>query len=123
MLPAASEPAVVEVGRRFAELGFTIKATEGTRRCLADAGIESEPIAKLQEGRPNIVDALTDGEIQNLVNLKFIASQNDYNVFEVMAMRDQGTDFVSLARDVREAKELWLAQQKSRKDNVANAGF
>ncbi len=35
------KPAVVEVARRFDEMGFTIKATEGTRNCLAAAGIDS----------------------------------------------------------------------------------
>ena len=46
------KPAVVEVARRFDEMGFTIKATEGTRNCLAAAGIEAEPILKMHEGRP-----------------------------------------------------------------------
>jgi carbamoyl-phosphate synthase large subunit len=60
--------AVVEVARRFAEMGFSIKATEGTRRCLLDAGIEAEHILKMHEGRPNIVDAISNGEIQLVVN-------------------------------------------------------
>jgi carbamoyl-phosphate synthase large subunit len=62
------KPAVVEVARRFAELGFTIKATQGTHRCLAAAGIASEPICKMSEGRPNIADAITDGKIQLVIN-------------------------------------------------------
>ncbi|MDZ7619627.1 MAG: carbamoyl-phosphate synthase large subunit [Patescibacteria group bacterium] len=62
------KPAVVEVARRFTELGFTIKTTEGTRRHLADAGIDSEPIAKLSEGRPNIADAIANGEIHLVIN-------------------------------------------------------
>jgi len=61
-------PAVLEVARHFAELGFKIKATNGTRKFLAEQGIESEHILKLQEGRPNIVDAIKNREIQLVIN-------------------------------------------------------
>jgi carbamoyl-phosphate synthase large subunit len=61
-------PAALEAARRFAELGFGIKATEGTLACLSANGIEAEPILKLHEGRPNIVDAITNGEIQLVIN-------------------------------------------------------
>jgi carbamoyl-phosphate synthase large subunit len=61
-------PAVLKVGRRFAELGFRILATEGTHGFFTANGIEAERIRKLHEGRPNIVDAITNGEIQLVVN-------------------------------------------------------
>ena len=60
--------AVVEVASRFRELGFTIKATAGTKEVLSARGVESEEVAKLQEGRPNIVDAIVNGEIQLVIN-------------------------------------------------------
>ena len=62
------KPAVLEVARRFAELGFNIRATKGTHALLAQHGIASEPISKMHEGRPNIVDALTNREIQLVIN-------------------------------------------------------
>jgi carbamoyl-phosphate synthase large subunit len=62
------KPAVVEVARRFAELGFRIKATQGTRMLLEAHGIPSELILKMREGRPNITDAIMDGEIQLIIN-------------------------------------------------------
>jgi carbamoyl-phosphate synthase large subunit len=62
------KPAVVEVARRFAELGFRIKATEGTRALLEAHGIPSELILKMRGGRPNITDAIMDGEIQLVIN-------------------------------------------------------
>jgi carbamoyl-phosphate synthase large subunit len=61
-------PAVVEVARRFAEMGFRIKATQGTRNSLEAHGIASELILKMREGRPNIADAMMDGEIQLVIN-------------------------------------------------------
>jgi carbamoyl-phosphate synthase large subunit len=62
------KPAVVEVARRFNELGFRIKTTQGTRMLLEGHGIPSELILKMREGRPNITDAIMDGEIQLIVN-------------------------------------------------------
>jgi len=59
---------VLAVARRFAELGFRIKATQGTHALLTENGITAEPIYKLREGRPNITDALVNGEIQLVIN-------------------------------------------------------
>jgi len=56
-------PAVLDVAQEFYRLGFKIKATNGTHRFLADHGIESEPILKMHEGRPNIVDGIMNREI------------------------------------------------------------
>ena len=61
-------PAVHEVARRFADLGFRIKATEGTRDFLLGQGIEAELIHKISEGRPNIVDGIKNREIHLVIN-------------------------------------------------------
>ncbi len=61
-------PAVLEVAREFARLGFKIKATEGTHKFLAEQGLASETILKLHEGRPHIVDAIKSREINLVVN-------------------------------------------------------
>ena len=58
----------VAAARLFAELGFAIMATSGTRACLQQNGIAARPILKLHEGRPNIADAIKNGEIQLVVN-------------------------------------------------------
>ncbi len=58
----------IEVGRRLSQLGFTIMATRGTRAFLAEHNIASEPIDKMHEGRPNIVDAIKNGQIQLVIN-------------------------------------------------------
>jgi carbamoyl-phosphate synthase large subunit len=60
--------AVLEVARRFEELGFKIKTTGGTCQFFAANGIASEPILKMHEGRPNIVDGIKNGEIQLVIN-------------------------------------------------------
>jgi len=60
--------AVTEVARQFANLGFKIRATEGTSAWLASQGISSEPILKEHEGHPNITDAIRHGDIQLVIN-------------------------------------------------------
>ncbi len=61
-------PAVLEVGRHFAQMGFKIKATQGTHKFFTDRGILAELILKLHEGRPHIVDSIKSGEIQLIIN-------------------------------------------------------
>lgn len=62
------KPAVLETAQHFASLGFKILATDGTHAFLQQQGISSEFILKMHEGRPNIVDAITNGEIQLVIN-------------------------------------------------------
>jgi carbamoyl-phosphate synthase large subunit len=59
---------VLKAAQEFHDLGFPIRATVGTHAFLAEHGMESEPILKLHEGRPNIEDAIKSGEIQLVVN-------------------------------------------------------
>ena len=59
---------VLEVARSFQNLGFRIRATSGTHSFLAGSGIEAERILKMHEGRPNIVDAIKNGEIHLVIN-------------------------------------------------------
>jgi carbamoyl-phosphate synthase large subunit len=59
---------VLEAARLFVEHGFTIRATAGTQAYLTSQGIAATVIQKLHEGRPNIADAIKNGEIQLLIN-------------------------------------------------------
>lgn len=59
---------VLEVARAFKKIGFKIRASEGTHNFLKANGIASEKILKMHEGRPNIVDAIKNGEIQLVIN-------------------------------------------------------
>jgi carbamoyl-phosphate synthase large subunit len=59
---------VFEVAREFQRLGFKIKATEGTHQFLLRSGIKAEPILKMHEGRPNIVDGIMNRDIQLVIN-------------------------------------------------------
>jgi carbamoyl-phosphate synthase large subunit len=58
----------LDVAREFVRLGFKLRATEGTQQYLVNGGVECETILKMQAGRPNIVDAIKNGEIQLVIN-------------------------------------------------------
>jgi carbamoyl-phosphate synthase large subunit len=60
--------AILEAARQFAALGFRIIATRGTRDFLKSHGIEAAVINKVYEGRPHLVDAIKNKEIQLVVN-------------------------------------------------------
>lgn len=62
------KPEIVDVARDFAETGFKIIASRNTCKLLREAGIEAEMINKLQEGRPNVLDLITNGEVDLIVN-------------------------------------------------------
>jgi carbamoyl-phosphate synthase large subunit len=60
--------AVISIGRDLAELGFRLIATRGTAAALDSAGVPVEPVYKVNEGRPNIVDLVKTGKVDLLIN-------------------------------------------------------
>ena len=62
------KPAVFETAQHFSQLGFNILATQGTHDFLEKHGIKTERVLKMQEGRPNIVDTIKNGEIHLVIN-------------------------------------------------------
>ncbi len=59
---------VVDVAGSFVNDGFKVLATGGTYDLIAEAGLPVTKIKKLYEGRPNILDAITNGEIDLIIN-------------------------------------------------------
>ena len=58
----------VEMGRKFADLGFQIYATRGTAKALRNAGLRCRTVMKVAEGRPNVLDLITDRRVDLIVN-------------------------------------------------------
>lgn len=59
---------VIEIAQLFEQAGFKILATSGTYAIITAAGVKAEKVKKLQEGRPNINDLITNGSIDLIVN-------------------------------------------------------
>jgi len=74
----ADKPLITEAARLFSQLGFRIIATDGTCTHLMNNGIAADKILKVYEGRPNIVDAIKNHEIQLIINTP-IGKQSQYD--------------------------------------------
>ena len=67
----------VEVAREFAATGFKIYASRNTCRRIREAGIEAEMVDKLHEGRPNMLDLITNGKIDLVLNTPIGKERNE----------------------------------------------
>jgi carbamoyl-phosphate synthase large subunit len=59
---------IADIARQFSQAGFHIFATGKTHQTIRNAGIDAVKVKKLYEGRPNILDMITNGEIDVVVN-------------------------------------------------------
>jgi carbamoyl-phosphate synthase large subunit len=64
----ADKARIVPAARLLTDLGFNVVATSGTLRYLAENGVPALKINKVAEGRPHIVDAIKNGDIQLVFN-------------------------------------------------------
>jgi len=62
------KPGVVPVVKDLMDLGFQVIATEGTRQALKEQGLDVELVLKLHEGRPHVLDAIKNKQIQLIIN-------------------------------------------------------
>jgi carbamoyl-phosphate synthase large subunit len=62
------KPRILEAMRTLETLGFRVIATSGTQRYLNEHGVEATKINKVAEGRPHIVDAIKNGQVQLVFN-------------------------------------------------------
>jgi carbamoyl-phosphate synthase large subunit len=59
---------IVFVAKKLEDLGFELVATSGTHKVLSRNGLKVTRVAKIQEGQPNVLDLMKNGEIQLVIN-------------------------------------------------------
>jgi len=64
----ADKPAILPAAQLLESLGFSIIATGGTAAFLSENGLAARRVAKVYEGRPNIVDRMKDGDVVLVFN-------------------------------------------------------
>src|SRR2546430_5448927 len=64
----ADKEAIIPVAREFLKLGFEIVSTSGTAEALTEAKIKVTKVFKIHEGRPNVLDRITNGDINFIIN-------------------------------------------------------
>jgi carbamoyl-phosphate synthase large subunit len=62
------KPKIVPIARKLVENGFRLVATRGSAKVLQEAGVSCEPVNKVYEGRPHIVDMIKNGQLQLIIN-------------------------------------------------------
>ncbi|WP_395342567.1 carbamoyl-phosphate synthase large subunit [Ningiella sp. W23] len=99
------------------EHGFTIEATSGTAEAIKDAGIECTVVNKVSEGRPNIVDAIKNGEYCYIVNTtEGRAAIND----SVYIRREALLNKIAYTTTMNAAFATMKASEADAKENVAS---
>ncbi len=76
------KPAALPVAKAFHEMGFTIMATRGTATFLEDNNVPATMVKKVSAGRPNVVDAVKNNEIQLILNTG-ASSQTQRDGYEI----------------------------------------
>jgi carbamoyl-phosphate synthase large subunit len=98
-LKNSDKPRAIETARLLVELGYQIVATRGTAAALEAAGVPVTPVNKVYEGRPHIVDMITNDEIALVVNTveeKRSAIRDSYAIRRA-ALTDQVPTYTTLA--------------------------
>tara|TARA_R110000787_G_scaffold6861_11_gene23734 strand:- start:6820 stop:10251 length:3432 start_codon:yes stop_codon:yes gene_type:complete len=106
-LKDSDKPVILPAARKLADMGFTLIATGGTADYLADHGIAVEKVNKVAEGRPHIVDKITDGDVQLIFNTtEGWQSLKDSKAIRTSALRAKVASFTTAAASVAAADAI-----------------
>jgi carbamoyl-phosphate synthase large subunit len=107
----SDKPVILPAVQKMAALGFTIIATGGTARYLEEQGIAVQPVNKVAEGRPHIVDRITDGDVDLIFNTtEGWQSLKDSKAIRTSALRAKVASFTTAAASVAAANAIEALQ-------------
>ena len=113
-LADADKKYAANLARELISLGFKIIATGGTYKILNDAGVESEFVYKISEGRPNVEDKLKNGDIALVINTSDSKSNSeDGKKIRQNIMRFKIPYFTTMSAALAAAKSLKSVQDGS----------
>ena len=103
----SDKPVILPAVRKMAAMGFTIIATGGTAKYLEAEGIDVTPVNKVAEGRPHIVDRITDGDVDLIFNTtEGWQSLKDSKAIRTSALRAKIASFTTAAASVAAADAI-----------------
>jgi carbamoyl-phosphate synthase large subunit len=104
----------LEFARELIKLGFTIYSTSGTHKMLQAAGVAANWIAKVDEGRPDVIDMIKNGQIQMLVNTPLgMIPRKDENLMRQAAYAHSVCIMTTMSGAQAALKGLQALKQKS----------
>ncbi len=111
------KPEIVEIAQLFKEAGFKILATGTTYDLITGSGIEAERVNKLYEGRPNILDLITNGDIDLIVNTPIgKESVHDDSYLRKAAIKERVPYMTTIAAARATAKGILYVQKHGDSD-------
>jgi carbamoyl-phosphate synthase large subunit len=100
-LKDSDKPVILPAARKLVEMGFHVIATGGTADYLAAHGLVVETVNKVAEGRPHIVDKITDGDVALIFNTtEGWQSLKDSKAIRTSALRQKVASFTTAAASV-----------------------
>nr|WP_087575683.1 carbamoyl-phosphate synthase large subunit [Sphingomonas sp. CDS-1] len=103
----SDKPVILPAVQKMAALGFTIIATGGTARYLEEQGVAVQLVNKVAEGRPHIVDKITDGDVDLIFNTtEGWQSLKDSKAIRTSALRAKVSSFTTAAASVAAANAI-----------------
>ena len=73
----------VEIGRRFANIGYHIFATSGTARALGEAGVKATPVRKIEQESPNLLDLILGHKIDLVIDIPAQGAEHSRDGFVI----------------------------------------
>ena len=77
------QPEAVEIGRRFADIGYHIFATSGTARALKEAGVKATPVRKIEQESPNLLDLILGHKIDLVIDIPAQGAEHSKDGFVI----------------------------------------
>jgi carbamoyl-phosphate synthase large subunit len=106
-LKDSDKPVILPAARKLVDMGFKIIATGGTARFLEDNGIPIETVNKVAQGRPHIVDRITDGGVDLIFNTtEGWQSLKDSKAIRTSALRQKVASFTTAAASLAAADAI-----------------
>jgi len=111
LLTVSDKEQLFPIAEKLKKMGFNIYATEGTADFLKRSGIESVVLKKLHEGRPNLADAIKNGDIHLIINTPIgRSSKYDDSYIRLMAIQQKIPYITSMAAAIASVEGIENAQ-------------
>ena len=107
----------MEIAKDMKELGYTFVATEGTASSLRENGIEAAIVNRVEEARPNILDAIRNKEVDIVINTPTKGNDSTRDGFKI---RRTATEF---STEVMTSLDTLKALVDVKKKQIKNAGL
>lgn len=107
----------IEIAKDMKELGYTFVATEGTAKSLRENGIDADVVNRVEEARPNILDAIRNKQVDIVINTPTKGNDSTRDGFKI---RRTATEF---STEVMTSLDTLRALVEVKKKEIKDSGL